>query len=237
MIQTHEDALCVLFGNKQYELSKKDIKDARYAQVLQNIVTNMSLRSLVILNQQHSAEGFCVDEHFLQKQYSLYEQQGDFLITNMKQCGLVILTADCLPIVLYDKKRFVAGVVHAGWKGAYNGVVLSAIKAMQERYHSDINDIDVLYGAGAKNCCYEVREDFYNHFERYRYAQKAFVKRDNKLYFDNKQFITSQLLSIGIKFENIYDKQTKCTICSLEYCSYRREKDRAGRQTTVVSLL
>lgn len=236
MIEIYRDDLRIIFGDKQYELSIDDIKKFRYAKSLQNIVAQMSLDSIVILNQQHITEGLCVVDQHITKKQSLYEHEGDFLITNIKRCGLVILTADCLPIILYDAKNKVVGIVHAGWKGAYQGVVISAIKAMQEKYQSQLQDIDVLFGAAAQSCCYEVQEDFYKRFESYEYAQKAFVKRDNKLYFDNKQFVTSQLLIIGIKLKNIYDRHATCTICSLQHCSFRREKDNAGRQATVVSL-
>lgn len=237
MIEIYRDRLGIIFGDKQYELDIKDIKKDRYAKTLQKIVCEMSLGSIVVLNQQHIAEGFCIDETFLQKKQSLYEHEGDFLITDKKRCGLVVLTADCLPIILYDAKKNVVGVVHAGWKGTCRGILFSALKTMQERYFSEIRDIHVLYGASARSCCYEVQEDFFENFESYKNAQKAFVKRDNKLYFDNKQFITSELLTIGIKLKNIYDRQAICTICSLQYCSFRREKDKAGRQVTVVSLL
>lgn len=237
MIEKYRDRLQIIFGNKQYELSQQDIKEARYAKALQKVVTEMSLDSIVVLNQRHVAEGFCVDDNFLQTKQSLYQHEGDFLITDKKRCGLVVLTADCLPIVLHDTKNNVIGIVHAGWRGSYRGVVSSALKAMQANYHSQLQDVDVLYGASAQSCCYEVQEQFFTNFESHKYAQKAFVKRENKLYFDNKQFITLQLLAIGIKLKNIYDRQAICTICSLQHCSFRREKDKAGRQVTVVSLL
>lgn len=237
MIERYRDRLQIFFGDKQHQITIQDIKEARYAETLQHVVQQMSLDSIVVLSQQHIAEGFCVDDQFLQTKQSLYEHEGDFLITDKKHCGLVVLTADCLPIVLYDPKKNVIGIVHAGWKGACRGIVFSALKTMQERYLSQMHDIEVLYGANAQNCCYEVQEDFLKAFVSYEYAQKAFVKRDNKLYFDNKQFVTLQLLTIGIKLKNIYDRHAMCTVCSLQHCSFRREKDKAGRQVTVVSLL
>lgn len=237
MVETYRDSLQIIFGDKQHGLSMEDIKEARYAQNLQKSFAEMSLDSIVVLNQQHTTKGFCVDEQFSQKKQSLYEYEGDFLITDKKHCGLVVLTADCLPVILYDTKKKVVGLVHAGWKGSCGGIIFSALKVMQERYQSHMDDVDVLYGASAQNCCYEVQEDFFKNFTSHEYAQKAFVKRDNKLYFDNKQFVTLQLLTIGIKLKNIYDRHAICTICSLQHCSFRREKDKAGRQVTVVSLL
>lgn len=237
MIETYRDCLQIVFGDKKNQLNLQDIKQARYVNTFQKVVAEMSLDNIVVLRQEHTTKGFCVDEQFLQKKQSLYEHEGDFLITDKKHCGLVVLTADCLPVILYDAKKNVVGIVHAGWKGACEGIIFSALKAMRDRYQSQTDDIEVLYGASAQNCCYEVQEDFFKNFASYEYAQKAFVKRGNKLYFDNKQFVTLQLLTIGIKLKNIYDRHAICTICSLEHCSFRREKDKAGRQVTVVSLL
>ena len=234
-ISIYKEKLIILFGDKQNELSIKDIRQSIYLPTLKKISYEMRLKSLILLNQQHTSIGFCIDRHT--SQFKIKEQIGDFLITNLKNCGLAVLTADCLPIILYDIKKSIIGIVHAGWRGTSAGICLKAITEMKNKYGSIAQDINVLYGACAKSCCYEVSKDFYKHFKLYEYWQKSFIKRNNKIYFDNKQFITLQIQTIGIKLENIYDKQTMCTICSFDQCSFRREKEHAGRQITVVSLL
>jgi len=148
-----------------------------------------------------------------------------------------VLTADCLPIVLYDKKQSVVGVVHSGWRGSVQGVVICALQAMLQKYQSNMNDIEIFFGAAANTCCYEVQQDFCEQFSCYSYAKNSFIKRDNKLYFDNKRFIIDQLLDFGIQYEMIKDNKPNCTICCEQYCSFRRDKDRAGRQMTIVALL
>lgn len=228
----------IFWGDKQHELSLQDIKQARYSLGLQQVFTDLSLETIIVLDQQHGVQGYGVDQaFFLQSKMSLYQHVGDYLLTDLKRCGLVVLTADCLPIVLWDKKKSVVGVAHSGWRGSVQGVVIKALLDMQERYQSDINDIEILFGAAAKGCCYEVQKDFYEQFQPYSYAKNSFIKRDNKLYFDNKRFVIDQLLDFGIQYEMILDKQPDCTICCKRYSSFRRDKEHAGRQMTIVALL
>ncbi len=228
----------IFWGNKQHELSLQDIKQARYSTELQQIFNDLSLQNLIVLDQQHGIQGYCVDQaFFLQNNINPYQHVGDYLLTDLKQCGLVVLTADCLPVVLYDKKQSVVGVVHSGWRGSVQNIVITALQAMQQRYQSNRGDIEIFFGAAANSCCYEVQKDFYEQFLFYPYAKNSFITRDNKLYFDNKRFVADQLLDFGIQSNLIYDKQPDCTICCKRYSSFRRDKDRAGRQMTIVSLL
>ena len=53
---------------------------------------------------------------------------ADALITKMKGVALGVLTADCVPIILYDIKNDIIGCVHAGWKGAYTDIIKNTLK-------------------------------------------------------------------------------------------------------------
>ena len=228
----------IFWGNKQHELSLQDIKQAHYSANLKQAFHDLSLQNLIVLRQQHGIQGYCVDGAFFgQNNINLYQHVGDYLLTDLKRCGLVVLTADCLPIVLYDSKQSVAGVVHSGWRGSEQRITIIALQAMLQRYQGSMADIEIFFGAAANWCCYEVQKDFYDQFSVYPYAKNSFIKRDNKLYFDNKRFVVDQLLDFGIQQKQIYDKQPDCTICNARYSSFRKDKDRAGRQMTIVSLL
>lgn len=238
VLKIKNEEIHLFWGDKQHELSLQDIEQARYSRNLQQMFQNFCLESMIVLDQQHGAFGYCVDQaFFLHDKINLYQHVGDYLLTDLKRCGLVVLTADCLPIVLYDHKKSVVGIVHSGWKGSVQKIVISALQDMQRQYKSNSADIQFFLGASAQSCCYEVQNDFYEQFLWHPYAKKSFFKRDNKLYFDNKRFVIDQLLDFGIQYEMIYDKQPNCTICCDQYSSFRREKDRAGRQMTIVALL
>ena len=237
MIQRYRDLLQIYFGDRHNEISMEDIEQARYCAAFKKIMKDLSLDKLIVLNQQHTDAGVQVTDNLFDGDVNLFSHQGDFLVTDMKNCGLVVLTADCLPVVIYDSVNHVAGIAHAGWRGSVQGVVLRAIELMQNQYGSSLESLKVFFGASAKNCCYEVGEEFLDHFVKYEYADKAFIKRNNKLYFDNKQFVDMQLVKLGLLQDNIYNKRPMCTICCNDQISFRREKHTAGRQATVVALL
>lgn len=236
MIETYRGLLKVYFGDRHNKVGMDDIEQARYCDAFKTIVDEMSLDKLMVLTQEHGIQGFVVDKN-VKEDVSLFQHQGDFLVTNLKNCGLAVLTADCLPVILFDPVKLAVGIVHAGWRGSSQGVVSETLKTMQKQYNSLLPDIEVLFGASAGNCCYEVGSDFIQNFSDYKYADKAFIKRNNKLYFDNKRFVDMQLVELGIDIDKIYNKRRMCTICCSDQCSYRRDKQNAGRQATVVSLI
>lgn len=237
MIETYRSSLKMFFGDKRHSIDMNSIRRARYVPVFDYIAQVMSVDHLAILQQEHTYQGLDIVPSTFLQQHSLYEYTGDFLITKMQKCGLAVLTADCLPIIVYDPVQHVAGIAHAGWKGSASQVVVHAIRAMQSKYNVDVSNIHAFYGANAQPCCYEVSLEFPCYFASYDYAQKSFIKRNNRLYFDNKLFTTLQLQRLGIKPENIYNKHAACTICSTQYCSARKDKELAERQVTVVTLI
>src|SRR5579872_6450376 len=84
----------------------------------------LSLQSLSFLHQTHSAHGYAIDKKHSIAPFSL---DGDYLITNEKSQGIGIMTADCLPVICYDKHAQAIGIAHAGWRGAVDGVVITML--------------------------------------------------------------------------------------------------------------
>jgi YfiH family protein len=178
-----------------------------------------------------------------------FNHQGDFLITNQKNIGLVVLTADCTPLVLYDSASHAIGLVHAGWKGSYLGVLEETLQAMQKNYGTDFKNLKCSFGPSAKSCCYEVSESFVRDFEK-KYSDavipafereskslEVFSQTNSRYYFDNSLFLQQLLKKFGIESQNIYTDNALCTICNPQFCSFRKEKERANRQITMVALL
>jgi polyphenol oxidase len=150
---------------------------------------------------------------------------------------VVILTADCVPLVLYDPISHVIALVHAGWKGSYVGVLQQALQTMQQRYLTKFADVKCSFGPSALSCCYEVSKPFVDDFLN-KYPEIAiFEERHQKYYFDNNLFLQQLLKKFGIPEQNIYTNNVFCTICNPQFCSFRKEKEMAGRQITMVALL
>ena len=78
-----------------------------------------------MLNQIHSNKFYFISKNF---KFNKKKLKGDALITNVKNIALGVLTADCVPILIYDKNLKVISIIHAGWKGAYIGIIKKVIK-------------------------------------------------------------------------------------------------------------
>src|SRR4030042_2195605 len=70
----------------------------------------------------------------------------DGLICDKKKLYLFLLIADCLPIIIYDPKREVIGLVHAGWKGLDKEIAEKAVKQLNDTYKSEPKDLIVAIG-------------------------------------------------------------------------------------------
>lgn len=232
----NRDSYIISFEQKETQLYLTDIKESRFSLSLQNLVQDYGLQHLVVLDQIHSSQGVCVEDTVVPGKSSWFEFQGDYLITNQKKIALVVLTADCVPLVLYDSKHKAIGVVHAGWKGSYAGIVQQVLQAMQQKYATQVDDIICTFGPSAKDCCYEVSLPFVQDFKK-RYPQVAeFRQYEGKWYFNNSLFLQKLLKKFGIQAQNIYTSNALCTICNSNYCSFRKERESAGRQITMVAL-
>ena len=140
-------------------LSSKDKK----SNVLKNRIValkriGLSNKNLIIPNQVHSNKIKIVDENSINKNIT-----ADGLITKSNKIVLGILTADCAPIFFFDSKKNIVSAVHAGWKGAKNGVIKNTIKLMLE-CGSKLNNIISCIGPCIGKESYKVNNDFFRKF-------------------------------------------------------------------------
>ena len=109
---------------------------------------------------------------------------ADAMITKMKGLALGVVTADCVPVILYDAKNEIIGCIHAGWKGAFLGVIKNTISKIKKINSS--NNIYACIGPCIGKKSYEVDKYFY----------KLFIakSKNNKIYFSNKIKIRNYLI-------------------------------------------
>jgi len=132
---------------------------------------------------------------------------------------LVIKTADCLPILIYDPEKNQVAAVHAGRKGLIKGVIQNAIAVLSSNSQSLIVGI----GPHIKKCCYFLRKKDEEYIKNPKW-QKYAEKRDGKWYFDLTQIALDQLQDLGVKEENIEDMGI-CTFCEAERFFSARKRD------------
>ena len=92
--------------------------------------TNINIEDYYELKQMHTDTIVIVDDSYQNN------TRGDAMITTKKNIPLVIKTADCIPILLYDKENKVLALVHSGWKGTLNNIVGKTVSKMLDTYHS-----------------------------------------------------------------------------------------------------
>lgn len=166
------------------------------------------------LTQIHSTITNIVDNNYINK------TEGDALITNKVNTPLVIKTADCIPILLYDKENKVAAVIHSGWKGTLNNIVINTLNIMIDKYNSKKENISAYLYPSIRKCHFEVESDVYNMFkQKITNIDNYSTKKGIKYYIDLQQIVIDNLKDNNIT--NIYDSNI-CTYCHHDiYHSYR----------------
>jgi YfiH family protein len=164
---------------------KKVIENLR---IVKNKISRNS-KNIFLLHQIHSNKFVFINK------YSKYlkKKKADALITNIPKLPIAILTADCAPILIYDKQKKMIGAIHAGWKGAYKGIISKVINFMIKKGCEKKNIIAAI-GPCIAQKNYNVKEDFRRKFlKKDKRNMVFFKKRKNLICFDLSKYIKSQL--------------------------------------------
>jgi hypothetical protein len=160
----------------------------------------------------------------------------DGLTTSVAGVGLLGLTADCPIVVVFDPRRRVAGVAHAGWRGTVGGITTCLILRLVNEYGARPSDMVATMAPSAGPCCYEVREDVVSAarvedpgFEQF------FQHRDGRTWMDLWSFNEDQLVRCGVGRGRI-ERPGRCTICDERFYSYRRLGARTGHSGVLVAI-
>ncbi len=157
-------------------------------------------------------------------------EDTDGLITNERNIALSIFTADCLSVSLYDPILKAIGLIHAGWRGTKNMILVKAIELMQSEFGSLPANMRLSFSAAIKSCCYEVSEEFKDFFPG------EIIDKNDKFYLDLAQVNRKQAVNCGVSVKHIYDPGI-CTQCLAEdYFSYRSQGKPCGRMISVLKL-
>ncbi|MGP4018104.1 peptidoglycan editing factor PgeF [Saccharopolyspora sp. 5N708] len=153
----------------------------------------------------------------------------DALVTAEPGLALVALSADCVPVLLGDPESGVVSAVHAGRVGARVGVLVSALKAMQEA-GARLDRIEALLGPAACGECYEVPPEMQADVEKHL-PGSACKTRKGTAGLDLRAGLWEQLAAAGIARIGV---DPRCTMESPELYSHRRDGGRTGRFAAVI---
>ena len=164
-----------------------------------------SNKQLILLHQTHSNKF-----SFIDKKYKINKKKikADALITYKKNIAIAVLTADCVPILIYDKELKIISAIHAGWKGVYKGIINKVIKFFLKK-GSKVKNLIGVVGPSIAEKNYEVQKDFkYRFLKKDQKSNNFFKTRKNKTYFSLNNYIYNQLKQNGIKNLELINKDT-----------------------------
>jgi YfiH family protein len=176
---------CGLGSNDKRNNVKKNLK------IVKKNISKKS-RDIFLLHQIHSNKIVFIKNFSKLKKKKI---EADAIITNQEKLPIGVLTADCVPILLHDSKRNYIAAIHAGWRGAFKGIINKVISFMIMK-GSEAKSITAVIGPCIKKNSYNVREDFKNKFiKKNKKNKKFFTTKEKIIYFDLSNFVKSQLKS------------------------------------------
>ena len=195
---------------------------------------NISLNRLSLMHQTHSNKVIIITK----KNKNLKKFNSDALITKLRGIAIGVVTADCVPIILYDIKNQIIACIHAGWKGASSGIIENTVKKLKKV--SSKNKIFASVGPCIGKKSYEVEEDFYKKFISKSKKNVVYFAKKNKKkkLFDLRKYVNDKLIRVNVKVNHVKHDTFKE---KNRFFSYRRsqklhEKD-YGRCISVISLI
>ena len=158
----------------------------------------LNKNKLILMHQTHSNKVLEIKKNNYKRRIN-----SDAIISQEKGLLLGVVTADCVPILLYEKRNKIIGCIHAGWKGAFSGIIKKTILKIKR-----INSKNIIFASvgpciGKKN--YEVDIEFENKFLIQSKKNKKYFSKKNKYkrLFDLRKFVADRLLELKVKVDHV----------------------------------
>jgi YfiH family protein len=167
------------------------------------------------------------------------DERADALISNLENILLGVKTADCVPILIGDRKTGAFAAVHAGWRGTVQSIVQKALERLRDVYDTQPADLMCAIGPAAGCDRYEVGEEVIQAFSQNFSDSKEYFQetRPGHAFVDLKAANRDQLIDSGVDAANIHISP----LCTIErpdlFFSYRLEKPKFGRTGRLMSVI
>jgi len=216
-------------GGDSKDKKKNILKNLNYVSKKMLVQKN----KLILMNQTHSAKVTEIKKINYKKKIN-----SDAMITRIKGLALGVVTADCVPVIIYDIKNEIVGCIHAGWKGAFLGIIkntVNKIKKINSNYK-----IFASIGPCIGKKSYEVDLNFYKNFLKKSKKNKKyfFHKNKNKKLFNLRKFIADKLIELNVEVDHVNHDTFKE---KMNFFSYRRsfklKQNDYGRCLSVIRLI
>jgi len=176
---------------------------------------------------------------------------ADIIVSNDPERVIAIQTADCVPLLVADRRTGAVAAAHAGWRGLAAHVPEVAVQWLSQEFGSQPSDLVAAIGPAIGCCCYEVGGDVRACFEAAGFSgvplERWFlneprpsetnpsmpglpvVRRPGHWFFDGWVSTCDQLERAGVPPDQIYVAELCAASHADAFCSYRRDGSRAGR--------
>lgn len=186
-------------------------------------------KDIILLSQRHTNNVVIIDEEYMN-----FIPIADAMLTKLPDKILGVKTADCIPILLYNPKANVVGVIHAGWRGLANMIIQNTIDKLKTFYAATPEDTIFSIGPAICKNCYEVGIEVYESINTVINIEDAFRKTSKgKGLLDTRLIAQKQIQSLGIPASNISHIDL-CTRCSTKFHSHRAGS--TGRQVSYIKI-
>jgi len=156
----------------------------------------------------------------------------DAMVTDTRGICLLVLVADCVPLLFFDPVKRAIGAAHAGWRGTLEAVAPHTVAAMKESFGSSPEDIVVGMGPSIGPCCYQVGPEVISSVKRAFHNSKDYISHESKDghgYLDLWKANRDMLLDAGIERKHI-EIAGRCTCHESDiFFSYRSQGGDTGR--------
>jgi len=195
-----------------------------------SIIFSIKKEDIYLPLQKHTNEVITLENNF-------NPEIADAVITGRKGILIGVKVADCVPILLLDKRNSTIGAVHAGWRGTATQIITKTIESMIKHFNSSPEDIYIAIGPSIRWSCYQVGYEVQNAIYNATGDGEYYIQKDGRYCIDLSSANIYQAVSMGVLKKNIWISH-ECTYCNpKEYYSYRYDKNITGSQGGFIGIL
>lgn len=221
------------FTSRQLELRPGEVATSRWNAAAASV--GCSVDRVRRIRQVHGAVVQVVDERPLDGA----PPESDAAITAAAGVAVAVVAADCVPILLADRRTGAVAAIHAGWRGTAARVTEATVESLHREYRVDASQLVAAIGPSIGACCYEVGDDLLTAFAAAGFSSVDLAEwfardRRSRLRLDLWQANADQLVHAGVPRAQVHVSGL-CTKTHLEvFESFRAEGERAGRMAALI---
>lgn len=164
----------------------------------------------------------------------------DAVVTAAAGMLIGVVTADCVPVLILDPEKGVAGAVHAGWRGSASGILKKTLQLMQDEFSSKPADMMLAVGPAIGGCCYNVGKEVADQVLDACGGDctgEIMKNTQSGLKLDLAHANKCQALEMRVPDGNIW-MAGRCTRCEeTSFYSFRRDGNGGGRQGGFIMII